>query len=454
MSERRILLVDDEDDVRLPLRRFFEKSGYQVAEAASVADAEQAFRSARPDVALLDYSLPDGDGLELLRRLKNLDGSVPAVILTAHGSIEIAVSAIKEGAEQFFTKPVELPAVLVVVERLLENQRLRQVTEAGRSRRSRNAVDPFLGESRAMRRLAEQAAKVARATTPVLILGETGSGKGVLARWLHESSARADQAFVDLNCAGLSRELLETELFGHQRGAFTGAVAAKTGLMETAHRGTLFLDEIGDVDLSVQAKLLKVLEDMRFRRLGDVHDRQVDVRLIAATHRDLGRLVQEEKFREDLYYRIRGIPLTVPPLRERGKDVVSLARLLVDRIAHDMGRPGVRLSAGAEAALLAHAWPGNVRELRNVLEHAVLLSNRPLLEAADLPEGPAPRAASSAPAGGGSLSLEDVERRHIEKVLKEEKGGVQRAAKLLGISRSALYERIRKYGIVLERAAR
>jgi transcriptional regulator with PAS, ATPase and Fis domain len=276
----------------------------------------------------------------------------------------------------------------------------------------------------------------------------------VLARWLHESSARADQAFVDLNCAGLSRELLETELFGHQRGAFTGAVAAKTGLMETAHRGTLFLDEIGDVDLSVQAKLLKVLEDMRFRRLGDVHDRQVDVRLIAATHRDLGRLVQEEKFREDLYYRIRGIPLTVPPLRERGKDVVSLARLLVDRIAHDMGRPGVRLSAGAEAALLAHAWPGNVRELRNVLEHAVLLSNRPLLEAADLPEGPAPRAASSAPAGGGSLSLEDVERRHIEKVLKEEKGGVQRAAKLLGISRSALYERIRKYGIVLERAAR
>src|SRR6185295_7993655 len=263
--------------------------------------------------------------------------------------------------------PVELPALLVVIERALENRRMRQVSLAGKSAQVRQAVDPFFGESGVIRKLAAEAARVAASKVPVLIQGETGSGKGVLARWLHEASARADESFVDLNCAGLSRELLETELFGHEKGAFTGAVTAKQGLLEVAHRGTLFLDEIGDVDLQVQAKLLKVVEDMRFRRLGDVRDRQVDVRLVAATHRDLLTLVREQKFREDLYYRISALPVMVPPLRERGKDVVLLARQLVERISAEMGRPGVRLSPEAEEALAASAWPGNVRQLRNVL---------------------------------------------------------------------------------------
>jgi DNA-binding NtrC family response regulator len=448
VPEQRLLIVDDEAEVRLPMRLFFERQGYRVVEAGSLAEAREAYTTARPDIAVLDYALPDGDGLDLLHSLKQMDRAVPMVILTAHGSIDLAVRAIRAGAEQFFTKPVELPALRLVLERLLEAQRNRQISEAGRSRRIREAVDPFRGESPAIRRLAEQAARVARAGTPVLILGETGSGKGVLARWLHERGPRAEMAFVDLNCAGLSRELLESELFGHERGAFTGAVAAKPGLMDAAHRGTLFLDEIGDVDLSVQAKLLKVLEEMRFRRLGDVRDRQVDVRLIAATHRDLGRRVHEEQFREDLYYRIRGVALCVPPLRERGRDVLLLARDLVCRIGADLGRSGIRLAESAERALERHDWPGNIRELRNVLEHAVLLSPHDVLEAENLPDGlkPFPGAQDD-----DAVTLAEVERRHILKILNRERGSVQRAAQLLGVSRSALYERIRKHGIALER---
>jgi DNA-binding NtrC family response regulator len=333
-----------------------------------------------------------------------------------------------------------------MVERLLDGRRLRRMSELDRRRETRHAPEPFLGESPAVRRLAEQAMRVAAAPTTVLIRGETGSGKGILARWLHDHGPRRGQAFVDLNCAGLARDLLESELFGHQKGAFTGAVAAKPGLMEMAHRGTLFLDEMGDVDLQVQAKLLKALEEMRFRRLGDVQDRRVDVRLIAATHRDLDALVQEGKFREDLYYRIRGVELRVPPLRERGPDIVILARHLLGRVATDLGRPGVGLSQEAEEALTSHGWPGNVRELRNVLEHATLLSSRETLTPDDFAEllqrrGPADSGS------GARMTLAEAERHHVESVLRQEGWVVQRAADILGISRTSLYERMRKYGL-------
>jgi DNA-binding NtrC family response regulator len=448
MAERRILIVDDEADVRLPLRRFLLGKGYGVLEADSLASLQGLLGRETVDAAIVDFSLPDGDGLDVLRSIKTLDPSVPVVLLTGNGTIDLAVKAIKDGAEQFFTKPVELPALLVVLERALENRRLRQVTLAGKSSQARKAVDPFFGESAVVRKLAADARRVVTATLPVLICGETGTGKGVLARWLHQNGPRADEPFVDINCAGLARELLETELFGHEKGAFTGAVAAKQGLLEIAHRGTLFLDEIGDVDLQVQAKLLKVVEDLRFRRLGDVRDRQVDVRLIAATHRDLGRLVAEHKFREDLYYRISTIPLTMPALRERGEDVVLLARRLLERIAADMGRPGVRLSAAAEQALLARSWPGNVRQLRNVLERAVLLSDRPTLEPADVEDPRGSVVATAPPEAGGRVTLAAAERRHIEAVLREERGAVASAAEVLGLSRSALYERIKKHGIV------
>jgi DNA-binding NtrC family response regulator len=433
MPRTRILIVDDEPGVRFGLRDALEAKGFQVDEAANCQSAEAMFRARRPDVAILDYSLPDGNALELLPKLRALDDSVPLVVLTAHGSIDLAVRAVKEGAEQFLTKPVELPALLVILGRLLEAQRSRQRQIAGGRRDARGRIDPFALPSAKMKALADDAERVARSDSPVLILGETGVGKGVLARWIHEHGPRADEAFVDLNCASLSKELLETELFGHEKGAFTGAVAAKEGLLEVAHRGTLFLDEIGDVDASVQPKLLKVLEEGRFRRLGDVRDREVDVRLIAATHQDLAEAVREKRFRSDLYFRISALPLVIPPLRERPEDVALLAGTLLAGIAGDLGRGELALSPEAVLALQEYSWPGNTREMRNVLERAAILSRGHLLGPADLRF----TAPTEAPAGDDSrLTLEEVERRHVE-----------RAAARLGIPRSSLYERLKRLGI-------
>src|SRR5262249_25359141 len=285
--------------------------------------------------------------------------------------------------------------------------------------------------------------------SPILIQGETGAGKGVLARWLHNNGPRADEAFVDLNCAGLSREFLETELFGHEKGAFTGAVTSKMGLLEVAHKGTVFLDEIGDVDPLVQPKLLKVLEEKRFRSMGDVRDRQVDIRLIAATHQDLNILVKEKKFRSDLYFRISTIPLTVPALRDRVEDIPILANYLMRRLAADLGRGELSLSKQAEAAIQRYNWPGNIRELRNVLERAVLLSDREVLEPKDFTfQGNTETLQAE---NGDGLTLLELERVHIHRVLSQESGHVERAAKRLGIPRSSLYQKIKKHGIVVSK---
>jgi DNA-binding NtrC family response regulator len=449
MSKDTILLVEDEAGIRFSTRRFFEAKGYEVWEAGTAATGESVFRSSRPDIVFLDYCLPDGDGIDVLRAFRKVDASVPVIILTAHGSIDVAVRAIKEGAEQFFTKPVELPALLVVVERLLENRRNRQLSLAGKAQQEREVIDPFLGESAPIRRLAETAKKIAGSNSLVLIQGETGTGKGVLAGWLHRNGPRARGAFVDLNCAGLSREFLESELFGHEKGAFTGALSAKPGLFEIAHAGTLFLDEVGDIDLQVQPKILKVLEEQRFRRLGSVMDRQVDVRLIAATHQDLSLLVEQGGFRKDLLYRVSAIPIEVPPLRERGNDVVILARSILGRIAHDLGRHGMTFSPDAERALVAYGWPGNIRELRNVLERAALLSSRTLLTLEDFSECILPTGSRGE---GKALTLQEAERGHIVSVLRASEQNVPRAASALGISRSALYEKIKKHGISLPRS--
>jgi transcriptional regulator with GAF, ATPase, and Fis domain len=268
----------------------------------------------------------------------------------------------------------------------------------------------------------------------------------VLAQWIHNNGPRCEEAFVDLNCAGLLRELLETELFGHEKGAFTGAMASKSGLFEVAHHGTVFLDEIGDVDLQVQPKLLKVLEEQKFRRLGDVRDRQVDVRLIAATCQDLNRLMRENKFRSDLYYRISTIPLTVPALRERIDDIPALARHLLAKCAADLGRNDLELSPDAERALQGYSWPGNIRELRNVLERAALLCERRVLQVADLRFDDAVKPETAV--YNSMLTLQELERRHIELALAEENGRVDRAAKRLGIPRSSLYQKIRKFQII------
>jgi DNA-binding NtrC family response regulator len=443
MTRTRILLVDDEPGIRLGMRGYLSAHGFDVDEATSIAEAQEAFRTTRPDVAVVDYRLPDGTALQLLPRLKELDASVPLVVLTGHGSIELAVQAVKEGAEQFLTKPLELSVLKVVLERLVAQRRERQRLLADRASTGHSTVNPFLGTSAAIRVLQGQAERVRQSDAPVLVTGETGSGKSVLARWLHEGGPRADAPFVDLNCAALSKDLLDSELFGHEKGAFTGAVSAKQGLLEVADQGTLFLDEIGDMDVAVQPKLLKVLEEKRFRRLGDVRDRRVDVRLIAATHQDLSAAAREKRFRSDLYFRVSTLILHVPALRERPEDIPAIAQHFLEALGRARGRGTVGLQADAEAALVRYPWPGNIRELRNVLERALLLSGGGPLSRNDL-RFEAPSEESSAEE---DLTLEELERRHIERVLRRENGHVERAAARLGIPRSSLYERLKRLGI-------
>jgi DNA-binding NtrC family response regulator len=436
----KILLVDDDDGIRAALGRYLRVRGYEVGEASTLQEAEAA-AAAGVDLALVDQRLPDGTGLELLPRLRAALPQLPVIMLTAHGTIDMAVQAIKDGADQFLTKPVDLDALAVLLERLLEARRNRQKQLASRSRAG--GVDPFLGRSQAIRKLAEDAREVLETDRPVLILGETGAGKGILARWVHDSGQRSDEPFVDLNCAGISRELLDADLFGHEAGAFTGALKARPGLLEVAHRGSVFLDEVGDMDPGIQARLLKVLEEKRFRRLGDVRDRVVDIRLIAATHQDLGRLIGDGRFREDLYYRISALELRVPALRERPEDLPPLAREILASFAREVGRPVPEISSGALGLLSSHQWPGNVRELRNVLETAALRNRTGTLQPEDLRLRTAPAADSAAPIA----PLAEVERLHVQRALAATNGHVARAAGLLGISTSSLYERIKRLGL-------
>ncbi|HKQ77760.1 MAG TPA: sigma-54 dependent transcriptional regulator [Blastocatellia bacterium] len=332
---------------------------------------------------------------------------------------------------------------------MLEHRRNGKNGLVNRPDKLSRSPDPFLGTSPAVRALAQKARKLLSTDNPILIQGETGTGKGVLAAWLHFNGPRSNEPFVDLNCASLSWELLESDLFGHEKGAFTGAVAAKKGLFEVAHGGTAFLDEIGDMDLQVQPKLLKALEEKRFRRLGDVSERSVDVRLIAATHKNLGLLVQENKFRIDLYFRINTFPLRLPPLRERIEDIPLLARHILREIGDGLGRDDLRLSPDLEAALQLYQWPGNIRELRQTLERAVLFCEGSILTYKDLH--------IESLSEGNMISrdrimpLSELERQHIEEALRIEQGCVEEAARKLGLSRSALYERIKKHGIALSR---
>jgi DNA-binding NtrC family response regulator len=444
----RVLLIDDDAGVRFGVRDFLETRGYAVDEAEDCQSAERAFRHHTPDLAVIDYALPDGNALTLLPALKAINASVALVVLTGHASIDLAVSTVLAGAEQFLTKPVDLHALDVILRRLLEQQRNRQQRLATRARNPAQHITPFIGQSPAIRRLAALAERVAGASSPILIQGETGSGKGVLAQWLHAHGPRGDDTFVDLNCAGLTREFLETELFGHAKGAFTGAAALKVGLFEVAHRGTLFLDEIADMPADVQPRLLKVIEDRRFRRLGEVNERSVDVQLIAASAQPLVTLVAQGRFRSDLYFRLDSLPLELPPLRERREDIVPLAEHLLAQLAREGRRTGVSLADDACRALEQYDWPGNIRELRNCLERALLLSDASVLGASELRLAQIRCAATSsaaAPAGDLMLTLAELERRHILRVLDAEGGQVEAAATRLAIPRSTLYQKLKQY---------
>lgn len=451
MVTGRILVVDDEPQFLGTVQRFLEARGFEVVTAPSCREAEENYSSAKPDAAVMDYSLADGNVLEILPRLRSIDPTIPIIIMTGHASIELAVQAVKMGAEHFLTKPLDMGTLAVMLERSLENQRNRRKQALDHSRRSRDGINPFLGNSSAIAQLSEMANRVASADSPILVQGETGTGKSVLARWIHEHSPRAKEPFVDLNCGGLTREFLETELFGHDKGAFTGAVQSKPGLLEIAHKGTLFLDEIGDVDTQVQPKILKVLEEKQFRRLGEVRDRRVDIRLLAATHQDLGELMKERRFRTDLFFRISTIPLVVPPLRVRVEDIPILVDHLLTRLASELGSGRVEVTPEAMRRLQGYSWPGNIRELRNVLERAVLLGGSHVIDEKNLhfdqTEWPELKSNNL------GKTLEEMERDHISQVLKAECGKVENAARRLGIPRSTLYAKLKQYKLERETQA-
>jgi DNA-binding NtrC family response regulator len=447
MSKKRILIGEDDRSIRFALSEYLQSLDYSVTEANTCEAIRQSFRAGTPDAAILDYSLPDGTALDLLPFLKQSYASVPLILLTGNGTIELAVQAIKEGAEQFLTKPVQMAAIAVVLERALKNQRNHQKQLAGKVKERRESVDPFVGVSAAIRQVAEEAERVCGSHCPVLIAGETGSGKGVLARWLHDHSPRSEEAFVDLNCAGFGRELLESELFGHEAGAFTGALTRKLGLLEVAQKGTVFLDEIGDMDIQIQPKLLKILEEKQFRRLGDVQERQLDIRLIAASHANLSQLIRDKTFRSDLYFRVSTVVIRMPALRERAEDIPLLAQHFFQKMAVDLGRIHLTLSDQTLEMLTRYSWPGNIRELKNVMERAVLLATGDSIHPRDL-RLEWVSAVPSDETDDSRLTFREVQRLHIEKVLTMERWNVARAATRLGMTRSSLYNKIKTFGIV------
>jgi DNA-binding NtrC family response regulator len=438
VSKQRILFAEDEAFGEA-VQAFLEVNGFEVSWHENASGALRAAETFSPDLILLDYSLPDGNALELLPVLKELHPASAAIVLTGRGSIELAVQCMQVGADHFLTKPVKLDTLLSVIRKVLASQKDTRTAKVFRAKLA-GGLNPFIGSSKSIKDLEDQARRLLMAQSPIFIQGETGSGKGVLARWMHQNGPRADEPFVEMNCAGLSRELLESELFGYEKGAFTGAAAPKEGLFEVANRGTIFLDEIGDMDPAIQPKLLKAVEEKRFRRLGETRERQVDIHLISASHADLQGKVASGGFRQDLFYRVAALPLRVPPLRERSSDIPELVQLLLRSIAQELGRPNLSISAQVITAMQAYHWPGNIREMRNVLERAVLLS-----KTGDLVEVALEDSAGNAPSARGSL--EAAEREEIQRVLQEQKWNITSTAKLLGISRSGLYTKIKQYDL-------
>jgi DNA-binding NtrC family response regulator len=443
-----VLLVDDEPQVLQAVSQLLERQGWRVRRAPDGRTAIELYAQERPDLVMCDVSMPGLNGLQVLEILKSRDPDATVVMLTGGSDIETAVQAMRTGAENFLTKPWRSEHLLAVALRAVEKSELRRMNRVLAVRQVMQTNLATLGKSPAMRELATQIELLAAGNAPILLSGETGSGKGWASKLIHAASARNGAPFVSINCAGLTSTFLDSELFGHEKGAFTDAKIQKPGLFELANTGTLMLDEIGDLASELQPKLLTVLETQRFRRLGGTREIQVDVRLIAATHVDLADAVKAGKFREDLFYRLAVLPLRIPSLRERGRaEIADLSVRLLSDLRRNLGRGPTRISAEALERIVAYPWPGNVRELRNVLERSLLLAGMSEeLEPAHIPlSTEQPPAADGVPTG--DLSMSAVERRHIASVLALTNGNRMRAAKLLGMSRQTLYNRLREHGI-------
>jgi len=459
-----ILLVEDKDSLRAMLRHALEAQGHSVVEARDQPEAEATLKATRPAIVLSDLRLPEGDGFGVLRAAKELEPELPVIVMTAFGSIQDAVAAMKEGALDFLAKPVDPDHLLLMVERALMQRRL--ATEnliLKEELAQRRGAPTIVGDDAKLKQVSLALHRAAGTDTTVLLEGESGTGKELFARALHALSPRADGPFIAINCAAIPETLLETELFGHEKGAFTGASARKPGKFELAHRGTLFLDEIGDLPLLLQAKILRALEEKRFERVGGTLPLQVDVRVVAATNRNLKAAVAARQYREDLYFRLSVFPILIPPLRDRSDDIPTLARYFIDKFCRELNKKSLALSPAAEQEMRAYAWPGNVRELQNCIERAAILTEGDTIHPRHLSlsfrdRTPAPAAEPDASPWAtldwsGTLAevsrrvMTEVERRKIELALKEAAGNRGRAAELLQISYKTLTTKLREYGL-------
>jgi NtrC-family two-component system response regulator AlgB len=442
-NQGRILLVDDEAAILRTFRYCLEDEGYSVATAVSAPQAEALLQRQVFDLCFLDLRLGEDNGLDVLAQMRVQAPWMRVVIVTAHSAVDTAVDAMQAGAADYLVKPCSPDQLRMAAAKQLEVRLLTARLEAleGEVRR---AGDVLESQSPAMMAVLETARQVAGTDANILILGESGTGKGELARAIHGWSKRAKKSFITINCPSLSAELMESELFGHNRGAFTGASESTLGRVSQADGGTLFLDEIGDFPLSLQPKLLRFIQDKEYERVGDPVTRRADVRILAATNLDLDEMVRDGRFREDLLYRINVIALSLPPLRERHEDILGLAERFLARFVNDYARPARGFSEEALAALQGYRWPGNVRELRNVIERASIICNQDLVEVSHLGMGDAPTANS--PRVGGPLSLEELERAHIAGVLASSET-LDQAARTLGIDSSTLYRKRKLYGL-------
>ncbi|MGI4757369.1 MAG: sigma-54-dependent transcriptional regulator [Janthinobacterium lividum] len=451
MSRNRVLVVDDDSSLRRVMKMQLEEAGYQTMLAADGEEAWKLLGEHHPHLVITDLRMPTS-GLELLKRITEAELQTTVIMVTAFGSVETAVEAMRSGAYDYVTKPLDFDALVAVVKRAMERQTLLDEVRSLRSALDqRYGFESIIGRSKSLLRVLDQASRVSQHDSSVLIQGETGTGKELLARAIHQNSPRRKRAFVPINCGSIPRELVESELFGYVRGAFTGATESKPGRIESADGGTLFLDEVGELPLDAQVKLLRVLQEGDFSRLGSVARLNVNIRVVAATHRDLVAMVEDGTFREDLYYRLAVVPLRIPPLRERRDDLVELISVLFQRARERHGLPHAQLSPAVLQRLTAYRWPGNVRQLENMLERLLVLSSTDLIVEADLPEelqiNPTPTGSLWPDLPAEGISLEAVERELITRTLERFDGNQTQAARFLDISRRTLIYRMEKHGI-------
>ena len=444
-----ILVVDDEERVRGLLVRLLEEEGYQVSAVASAEEALRELEGGSHDVVLTDLMMPGRSGMELLGEIRQGHPDTAVILVTAHGTVDSAVEAMGKGAFHYVCKPFKLDEVRIIVQRAIEESRTKhELAGLRREVHQRFEFSNIIGKSKSMQEVFELIRRVARSTSTVLIEGKSGTGKELVAKAIHYNSPRNSRPFVAINCSAITETLLESELFGHMKGSFTGAVANKKGLFEEAQGGTIFLDEIGEISAALQVKLLRVLQDHEIRRVGGNQSLKVDVRVIAATNRDLAEAVRQKEFRDDFYYRLNVVTIHLPALRERVEDIPILAQHFLAKYTKESGAAVTQISKETMRALMQYPWPGNIRELENVIERAITLGAEEEIRLEDLPDSlRREEGGSQLDAIPVEMSMQDVEKAHIERVLRHTGGQVSQAARLLGIDRRTIYRKMQAYNI-------